>query len=769
MINKILFITPTYFTVTSFLTNHINILSKNNIDFEIVTNTSELNKYKLNFNEHTSNNYLKFKHINFKRNINIIIDLLSLIKLFIFLKKNKKTIIYTIGPKTGLLVSICGIFLKLNHIHYFTGQVWSNKKNYYFKFLLKNIDKFIANRSNYLLTDSHSQKKFLIDNKILDEYKIEVLGKGSISGVNLSKFSKNNKSKKMLRNELNISEETILILFIGRINIDKGVIDLVSVYERLKKIFKNDIALLIVGPDEGNLLKNIKKNLKEKNLKNVFFRDYTPNPEIYYSSSDIFCLPSYREGFGTSIIEAGACEIPVIGSNIYGLIDSIENNYNGILFNAGDQNDLFLKLKLLIESKSLRHKLGKNGLNRAKKFFSSELVSLNFFEYTKICLSIFNNNSKSNSYDILIVGTSAHSLWNFRGDLIKSIIKSKRNILTVSSFGTIYDQKNILENGSDHINKHIINSKLTPFNDIRYIFFLIYLYFKYNPKVIISYTIKAVIYSGIANFIFSKNFYPIITGIGNNFIDGKKLFKQKITNRLISILYRISIKRSNLVFFQNNDDKIFFQNYKIINSANKVKIINGSGVNLSKYKECIFPKQISFTLASRIIKNKGIEDFFAAANIISKKYKKNIKFIIAGKFEDSSFSLDKNYFFKEISKSNIEFLGWIENQIEFMNKTSVYILPSSREGTPRSILEAMASSKPIITYDVPGCRETVQDRYNGFLCEKGDIKSLVEKIEFFINNPEKIISMGLNSLEIVKKKYDVNSVNMKIINELNYD
>ena len=248
------------------------------------------------------------------------------------------------------------------------------------KRLLKQIDKVIFKMSTDCLTDSNLQKKFLEDERVVKRDFLKVLANGSICGVDTSRFSPNLEIRDTMRKKLGISADTILLLFLGRLNKDKGILDLaVSVNDIIEKDKKN-ISLLIVGPVEENIKSKI-QILCKNSINKIHFVEFTNQPEKYMSAADIFCLPSYREGFGMAALEAGACALPVITSRIYGLIDAVKEDYTGLFHEVRNKEQIKKCIIRLVDDKELREKLGKQGRERVLKDFEQKYVTGEFVKY----------------------------------------------------------------------------------------------------------------------------------------------------------------------------------------------------------------------------------------------------------------------------------------------------------------------------------------------------------------------------------------------------
>lgn len=322
-----------------------------------------------------------FHEIYIPRNIELLNDLKSLIELTKLFAKERYDIVHSHTPKAGLVTALAG-FLTTRKIrlHVFTGQVWANSKGLK-KFVLKSIDKFIAllNTKNY--ADSIGQKKLLIAENIGSEKSLSVLHKGSMGGINIDRFD----PEKILPLSLKEKERLFpnyqgkIILYLGRLNRDKGLAELASAFNQLKK--KHDVKLLLVGPFETMEDEIFSSLINElKNDEAVTHLDFVSNPEVYLGLCDIFCFPSYREGFGTVALEASAMEKPIVASNIYGLLDAISDQETGLLFEVKNPLDLEEKMTTLLSDPEYAKKLGKQGRIRVIRDFTDRILTEKMIE-----------------------------------------------------------------------------------------------------------------------------------------------------------------------------------------------------------------------------------------------------------------------------------------------------------------------------------------------------------------------------------------------------
>ena len=313
-------------------------------------------------------------NINFIRKPNLIIDFLTFLKLSYFLLKNRPYLTLSLTPKAGLLTALSSLIARVSYrVHWYTGQFWVTKKGF-FRFFYKTLDQLIFYFSHHVLVDSHSQKKFLLFNNIISNDKSSVLLNGSVGGVNVNKFKFKKANRDFLKKKLKINKSDFIFLYLGRMNKDKGIFDLIKAFKKIENSHK--ALLVLVGPIEDTAI----KNLIGKNKK-IIYVGKTKTPEIWYSIANILCLPSYREGFGSVVIEAGSCKVPTLGSNIYGINDAIEKDLTGFFHKVGSINDIKRKMIFSVRNRKLLKKYGKRARKRVKEKFEENLISQNLLEF----------------------------------------------------------------------------------------------------------------------------------------------------------------------------------------------------------------------------------------------------------------------------------------------------------------------------------------------------------------------------------------------------
>nr|WP_298138148.1 glycosyltransferase [uncultured Pseudomonas sp.] len=317
---------------------------------------------------------VEFVDVDLDRKVNPISDVFSLFKLCKIFLKYKPDIIHSIMPKAGLLTAIAGFICRVPvRIHTFTGQVWVTKKGLA-RTVLYACDRLVNALNTACLTDSPSQSLFLFQHKIHCAGKpLSVLSKGSLSGIEMSRFNSQaiGATAAKLREDLGIDATDFVFAFIARKTRDKGAIDIIKGFQEVRRIFP-ETKLLFVGPDEtgGEIEGMVRSNPEIFN--NVMNIGRVDNHELYLAISNVLCLPSYREGFGTIVIDAAALSVPTIGSDIVGLVDSIEDGETGILFPAGDLSELAKAMLFFLKNPERRVQMGLAAKQRVEAYFTAD-------------------------------------------------------------------------------------------------------------------------------------------------------------------------------------------------------------------------------------------------------------------------------------------------------------------------------------------------------------------------------------------------------------
>lgn len=319
-------------------------------------------------------------HIDIERRISLWHDLKAVWQASRVFRRMNFSSVHSVTPKAGLVTAIAGWLAGVKHrTHIFTGQVWCTRKGL-MRTMLKSIDYIISCLDTHILVDGKSQRAFLIDEGILKEGQAEVFGQGSISGVNTDRFVPDTKARQQIRSELGIKDDTICYVFLGRLNHDKGIGELYEAYNRLASE-TYDVFLLFVGSDEENYIQKLSlfENIVEGN--NFHFYGITSEPEKVLNAGDVFTLPTWREGFGTSVLEAACLGIPCICSDAYGVLDSYVDGETGLQCHVGDSESLYQCMKKFHDDPKLLRVMGDNSRERVLRDFNGANLTKFWVEF----------------------------------------------------------------------------------------------------------------------------------------------------------------------------------------------------------------------------------------------------------------------------------------------------------------------------------------------------------------------------------------------------
>jgi len=372
---------------------------------------------------------------------------------------------------------------------------------------------------------------------------------------------------------------------------------------------------------------------------------------------------------------------------------------------------------------------------------------------------------------ILIVGTTASSFLGFRADLIRYLVSQDHQVYALTSEYVESDLGKIEALGAIPITYTLNRGGLNPLADVVATYQLARKIKKINPDLVFSYFSKPVIFGTIAAKIAKVPMViGMLEGLGYTFTDQPEGLSKKaqIIKRIQVFLYKIALPQLDQLIFLNPDDpKDLLEKYAI--NVKKVEVLGGIGLNLKDYpyqplNSIHFP--IKFLFIGRLLKEKGIYEFVQAAKLVKKIYP-DTQFTVLGAIDHHNLgALQQTELDTLISSNIIQYPGHVNNIKDWIADNHVFVLPSYREGVPRSTQEAMAIGRAVITTDVPGCRETVIDGVNGFLVPKWDPEALVEKMIYFIEHPEQIRVMGAESYKIAVEKFDAEKVNQRLVDIL---
>jgi lipopolysaccharide/colanic/teichoic acid biosynthesis glycosyltransferase/glycosyltransferase involved in cell wall biosynthesis len=305
--------------------------------------------------------------IAIERGITPLRDFLSLWALISLMRGCRFDLVQSMTPKAGLLAMLAAWLARVPvRVHTFTGQVWATRRGLT-RIVLRSLDRITARCATFALADSHSQREFLIAEGVAPPPKLAVIGSGSVSGVDAIRFRPDPARRRSVRLHLGVAAHELVLLFVGRLTRDKGVLDLARAFAVLADE-RPDVRLLVVGPDEQRMQAAMRA-ICERHVARLHFLDFTDAPEHVMAGADVMCLPSYREGFGSVLIEAAAAGLPAVASRIYGVVDAVHEGQTGLLHEPGDIDGLLVQLRRITGDPALRRSLGETARARAVREF----------------------------------------------------------------------------------------------------------------------------------------------------------------------------------------------------------------------------------------------------------------------------------------------------------------------------------------------------------------------------------------------------------------
>lgn len=370
---KICFITAVPGTAHSFLRKHMEALRE---DYKVYYVSNEPDESKILV---LRDGYMC---VDIHRSISLVNDLKAVWALYKYFKAEKFDVVHSVTPKAGLVTALAGWLARVpRRVHIFTGQVWATKTGA-MRFLLKSLDKLIALLNTNLLVDGEGQRQFLIQQGVLKESNSCVLANGSITGVELDKFVVSDDVRLRERSKFGFKADDVVYVFLGRLNHDKGIGELFAAFDKLVSEYDN-AKLVFYGTDEEDYDQKVEKFPNIKRGVNYFFPGRTSQPYEALQVADVFVIPTWREGFGMSIIEAQGLGLPVITSDAYGVVDASVEGVTGLRCKVGDVESLYERMVEYQNNPTLRSEHGAAGRKRVEELYDNKVVTQAWVEYYK--------------------------------------------------------------------------------------------------------------------------------------------------------------------------------------------------------------------------------------------------------------------------------------------------------------------------------------------------------------------------------------------------
>jgi len=370
---------------------------------------------------------------------------------------------------------------------------------------------------------------------------------------------------------------------------------------------------------------------------------------------------------------------------------------------------------------------------------------------------------------VLVLASLAESLSNFRGKLLLALKQTGAEVHAVAPELSEDAAASAAMAGMGVVchNVPLLRTGLNPWQDSRTLLALVSRFRQVRPTHFLAYTIKPVIYGTVAAWLAGvPQRTALITGLGYAF-NAEARGLRGLLQRLLRLMYRFALARATRVVFQNPDDRALFIALGLV-AADKSAVVNGSGIPLEDFAQQPLPPQdrCHFLLIARLLSDKGIHEYVTAARQVRQRHPDQAVFHLVGWIDSNPAAIKQSDLDDWIAEGLIQFHGKLSDVRPLLAGCHVYVLPSYREGTPRTVLEAMATGRAVITTDAPGCRETVTDGDNGYLVPVADADALAAAMGRFLDQPTLVATMGQRGREIAADKYDVHKVNAQMLKHM---
>jgi glycosyltransferase involved in cell wall biosynthesis len=368
---------------------------------------------------------------------------------------------------------------------------------------------------------------------------------------------------------------------------------------------------------------------------------------------------------------------------------------------------------------------------------------------------------------IVIVASRTRSLTNFRFHLLKAMAEAGHEVIAFAPEDDEYVIEELKSIGVGFEVLPMTPTGLNPLDDIRTTAVLWRRLRELAPQVVLPYTMKPVIYGCLAaRWAGVPRRFALITGLGYVFTDPDPPLRVALLRRLAVFLYRRSLAGIDRVFAYNEADAEVIRRHRFLRNPARLSVVPGSGVDLDRFTPSAPPLEPpTFLMVARILRDKGVVEFAQASEIVRRRYPQ-ARMQLLGPTDPNPSAISEGELRDWVASGSIEYLGETSDVRPYLARCTVFVLPSYREGLPRSVLEAMASGRPVITTDAPGCRDTVVHDFNGKIVPVRDATALAAAMESFILNPDQAVTMGRNSRDLVSRRFDVHQVNRRLLADM---
>ncbi|MEQ1712008.1 MAG: glycosyltransferase family 4 protein [Hyphomicrobium sp.] len=365
---------------------------------------------------------------------------------------------------------------------------------------------------------------------------------------------------------------------------------------------------------------------------------------------------------------------------------------------------------------------------------------------------------------VAVICGHPRSLKLFRADLLKAMRQAGHEVIAVGPAADADTLAFLDDIGVGYRKIGIDRASISPLGDLRTWRHLHRLFKSERPDCVLAYTIKPVVYGILAARTAGVgNRYAMITGLGYAFTEGAAFSAKRALVRLVAqALYSVSLRLASGVIFQNRDDHAQFRSSRILPAGKATLIVPGSGIDLQHFAQVSVPQKTSLLVIARLVAAKGVREYIAAARDVARDHP-DVAFGLVGAFDPNPSAISASEVEAAVRQGVLTYHGETTDVRPYLAECSIYVLPSYREGMPRSVLEAMAVGRAVITTDVPGCRETVEPSVNGLLVPARNARALEEAMRVLIADRERVVDMGRHSRAKVERQFDARVVSAALV------
>jgi glycosyltransferase involved in cell wall biosynthesis len=365
---------------------------------------------------------------------------------------------------------------------------------------------------------------------------------------------------------------------------------------------------------------------------------------------------------------------------------------------------------------------------------------------------------------VVVVASKGRSLLNFRGPLLRAMRAVGHEVIAMAPPDHPGLEEGLAAMGVRFRPLELQRTGMNPVADAAALRSLVAALRAERPDVVFAYTIKPVIYAGVAARLARvPRSVALITGLGHVFVADSP--RMRVVRRAVCAAYRAVLAGADVVFFQNPDDRAEFVRRRLVD-PDKTVLVAGSGVDLAHYPRSPVPVDpVTFVFVGRFLVEKGVRELVDAVRLVRARGH-DVRIRLVGATDANPSSVSDAEVAAWVDEGLVDLVGWVEDVRPWLRDSSVMVLPSWREGTPRSVLEGLATGRAVITTDAPGCRETVVDGLNGFLVPLRDPEALADRMARFVDDPGLAVRMGEAGYRLAEEKYDVNKVNAVMLSAM---